>query len=132
MPGRKQLVFLSEGFDPMYVEGSDAQQDLTYETNALEFNEERRFGSNSTASALRRMADAFRGADVVLHAIDIHGIRVDNNMDGRFLNTNEGLRLLARPTGGTLFKNVNDLGTDFERLMRAAATKRPATRTACW
>ena len=40
-------------------------------------------------------------------------------MQGRVLNTNDGLRLLAQPTGGTLFKNVNDLGTEFERLMRA-------------
>jgi VWFA-related protein len=119
VPGRKQLVFLSEGFDPRFVQGSDAREDLSYESNALLFNDERRFGTNSSATALRRMADAFRGSDVVLHAIDIQGIRVDNNLEGKFLNTNDGLRLLAQPTGGMVFKNVNQLDSEFERLMRA-------------
>jgi VWFA-related protein len=119
VPGRKQLIFLSEGFDPRFVQGSDAREDLTYESGPLLFNDERRFGTTSSASALRRMAGAFRGSDVVLHAIDIQGIRVDNDMEGKFLNTNDGLRLLAQPTGGIVFKNVNDLGSEFERLMRA-------------
>jgi VWFA-related protein len=119
VPGRKQLVFLSEGFDPRYVQGSDVREDLQYETGALFFNDERRFGTTSSATALRRMVDAFRGSDVVLHAIDIQGLRVNNNSEGKFLNTNDGLRLLSQPTGGMLFKNANDVGNDFARLMRA-------------
>jgi VWFA-related protein len=119
IPGRKQLVLLSEGFDPSVVQGTDAREDLTYEYSVFDSETDKRFGSNGAASTLRRMVDAFRGSDVVLHAIDIQGLRVQNDMPGAVLNDNDALRLLARPTGGMVFKNANAIGTDFERLMRA-------------
>ena len=43
VPGRKQLILLSDGFDPSFVEGNDVRQDLTYEGGPLTFNEERRY-----------------------------------------------------------------------------------------
>src|SRR5205814_2048012 len=33
--------------------------------------------------------------------------------------SNDALRLLAEPTGGLAFRNTNQLGSDFARLMRA-------------
>ena len=119
IPGKKQVVLLSEGFDPRFVQGSDAREDLSYQTGVTDSKDDRRFGSNSASSALRRMAEAFRGSDVVLHALDIQGLRVDNSMEGGFVNSNDSLRLLAQPTGGMVFKNANKIETDFERLMKA-------------
>jgi len=119
IPGKKQVVFLSEGFDARFVSGSDAREDLSYSASVFSSNDDKRFGSNSASTALRRMADAFRGSDVVLHALDIQGLRVDNNMEGGFVNTNDSLRLMAQPTGGMVFKNANKIETDFERLMKA-------------
>jgi len=120
IPGKKQLVFLSEGFDPRIVQGSEAREDLSYTPTVFDSSTDARFGSNSASTALRRMAEAFRGSDVVLHALDIQGVRVDNSVEaGAFVNSNDALRLLAQPTGGMVFKNANKIGTDFERLMRA-------------
>jgi VWFA-related protein len=119
IPGKKQVVFLSEGFDPRFVQGSEAREDLSYQSSVFSSRDDQRFGSNSASTALRRMADAFRGSDVVLHALDIQGLRVDNSMEGGFVNSNDSLRLLAQPTGGMVFKNANKIETDFERLMKA-------------
>src|SRR5204863_9276334 len=78
-----------------------------------------RFGSSTTLTMLRRMARFFRGSDVVLHAIDIQGVRVQNDLqEGSKINSNEGLYLLSHLTGGSLFQNSNDLTRDFDKLMR--------------
>jgi VWFA-related protein len=119
IPGRKQLVYLTEGFDPRMVAGSDAREDLGYDDSVYSQQTDRRFGSNMTSSALQRMATAFRGSDVVLHALDIQGLRVENDMDGGFVNSNDSLRMMAEPTGGMVFKNANKIEEDFTRMMRA-------------
>src|SRR5205807_4566937 len=63
-------------------------------------------------------AQSFRGADVVLHAIDIQGVRVQNDVQtGARINSNEALFLISRPTGGEVFENVNDVKTNFQRML---------------
>jgi VWFA-related protein len=118
IPGRKQLVFLSEGFDSRIVSGTEAREDLGYAPSVYDSASDKRFGSNSATSALQRMAQVFRGSDVVLHALDIQGIRVEGDVrEGASIGTNDALRMLAQPTGGMVFKNVNKIETDFERMM---------------
>ena len=36
IPGRKQLVLLSEGFDPRVVQGSEAREDLSYQATVFD------------------------------------------------------------------------------------------------
>src|SRR5207237_6399506 len=55
--------------------------------------------------------------DAVLHAIDIEGVRVQNDMAGGRITSDDGLFLLARPTGGEVFHNSNDLGRDFRKML---------------
>jgi len=119
IPGRKQLVLLSEGFDPRVVQGSEAREDLSYQSTVFDSETDRRYGSNGAATTLQRMAAAFRASDVVLHAIDIQGVRNDIDVTHAAVNSNDALRLLAEPTGGLAFRNTNQLGGDFDRLMRA-------------
>ncbi|HEV2719644.1 MAG TPA: VWA domain-containing protein [Thermoanaerobaculia bacterium] len=127
VPGRKQVVFMSEGFDARLVQGRDARavdeaKDEMEQTTSGEYwkvDFDARFGSSTTISLLDRMAHYFRGSDVVLHAIDIQGLRVQNDLQsGARINSNEGLYLLAHSTGGALFQNANDLGRDFDKMMR--------------
>jgi VWFA-related protein len=126
VPGRKQIVLLSEGFDPKVIQGRDArsmeeQQKETAEImagRAYNVDTDARFGSSSSMSLLDRMAQTFRGSDVVLHAMDIQGVRVQNDVvGGARINSNEGLFLVANPTGGEVFKNVNEIKTNFQRLL---------------
>src|SRR4029077_7894218 len=79
-----------------------------------------RYGSTASLTTLDRMAKAFRSSDVVLDAIDIQGVRVQNDVaSGANLNSNAGLFVISRPTGGEVFQNSNDLKNNFQRMLRA-------------
>jgi len=128
VPGRKQVILLSEGFDAKYLQGRDirdsegANRDTAAVTSGQVWNvdNDARFGSTASLSLLDRMAQAFRASDVVLHAIDIQGVRVQNDVtSGSNLNSNAGLFTISRPTGGEVFQNSNDLKNNFGRMLRA-------------
>jgi len=127
VPGRKQVVLLSEGFDARLLQGFDArgskeQTKLNAQIvsgNLEKIDTDKLFGNSGSMTRIQRMADSFRAADVVLHAIDVQGVRVQNNLDeGSIINSNAGLFLVSRPTGGEVFENSNDLHADFQRLLR--------------
>jgi VWFA-related protein len=125
--GRKHLVLLSEGFDPRLVQGrgaggmeNQAEEDSAAERGELwKIDSDKRFGSADSQKAIQLMAGQFRRSDVILHAVDIQGLRVANDVQGgaRY-NSNEGLFLLANSTGGTVFRNSNDIKTEFDKLTR--------------
>jgi VWFA-related protein len=128
VPGRKQVILLSEGFDAKYLQGRDVRdtEGATRDNNAVmsgqywNVDSDARYGSASSLSLLDRMAQSFRASDVVLHAIDIQGVRVQNDVtSGSNLNSNAGLFTISRPTGGEVFQNSNDLKNNFGRMLRA-------------
>ncbi len=127
VPGRKQVILLTEGFNAKYLQGRDARDAAA---NARDFaatasgevwniDTNEKYGNTSSQSILDRMAQAFRNSDVVLDAIDIQGVRVQNGVEGANLNSNAGLFVLSRPTGGEVFENSNDLKASFDRMLRA-------------
>jgi len=128
VPGRKQVILLSEGFNAKYLQGRDARDAAA---NARDFaaaasgevwniDTNEKYGNTSSQSILDRMAQAFRNSDVVLQAIDIQGVRIQNDAaSGANLNSNAGLFVLSRPTGGEVFENSNDLKSSFDRMLRA-------------
>jgi len=127
LAGRKHVIFLSEGFDPRLVQGHGAGQvsEQTEENQAIEFGEtwkvdsDTRYGNARSQTSIKLMAGEFRRADVVLHAVDIKGLRAPSDVRaGNKLVSNEGLFLLANPTGGTVFRNRNSIAGDFDRLSR--------------
>lgn len=128
VPGRKQVILLSQGFDAKYLQGRDARdtkgnaRDFESVTRGEVWNvdNDQQYGSLASQSILDRMARAFRSSDVVLDAIDIEGVRVQADVaSGANFNSNAGLFLLSRPTGGEVFQNSNDLKSDFDRMLRA-------------
>jgi VWFA-related protein len=128
VPGRKQVILLSEGFDAKYLQGRDIRdtEAANRETAAITSGQywtvdtDQRYGSSSSIAILDRMTQAFRASDVVLHAIDIQGVRVQNDVtSGSNLNSNAGLFTISRPTGGDVFQNSNDLKNNFSRMLRA-------------
>jgi VWFA-related protein len=128
--GHKEIVLLSEGFDPRLIQGRTAK-DLNQENEAAKMITEgtwymdgkmldmdRRYGSNTELNSLQILQQAFTGADVTLNAVDILGVRGQvATSRGELVASNDGLFLLANPTGGTLFENSNDLTNDFARML---------------
>jgi len=114
VPGRKQIVFLSEGFDSKAVGGGGAggQRGVGMATAGQmpRVDSDARYGNSARMKSIERMAKTFRGSDAVLHAIDIEGVRVRGS-------SNDGLFLLARPTGGEVFADTNDLGRHFRKML---------------
>jgi VWFA-related protein len=127
--GRKEVILLSEGFDPKMLQGRRASStsDETQKENASVENGEiwnvasdSRFGSTEAQSGLQRMVEALRRSDVVLNAIDIKGLRgTIDAREGISSKTNDSLFLLTRDTGGQVFRNANDLGQDFSRMLKS-------------
>lgn len=126
LKGQKQIILLSEGFDPRLVQGrQDLGAQATQAQNAaIESGEiwkvqsEDRFGSATSSREIDEMSTIFRRSDVTLHAIDIKGLRTEvDAAAGRRVSTNDSLFLIARPTGGTVFQNANDLGKNFADLV---------------
>src|SRR5437763_1786646 len=128
VPGRKQVILLSEGFDAKYLQGRDARDteganrdnDAVTSGQYWKVDSDARYGSSASLTKLDRMAQSFRASDVVLHAIDIQGVRVQNDVaSGSNFNSNAGLFTISRPTGGEVFQNSNDLKNNFARMLRA-------------
>ena len=132
-PGQKQILLLSEGFDDALVQGkklTEGGQNLT-ERNANDtqqhidrgeiwkVNSEERFGSSRSAFEIREMALLFKRSDVLLHAVDIRGLRNDvDAANGVQKTSNESLYLMTRPTGGNVFDNATDLRKSFDQMLR--------------
>ena len=113
VPGRKQIILLSEGFDPEYVRGGDARG----LGRGIELDPDTRYGNSGSMKLIREMAKTFRASDAVLHAIDIRGVRMQNDVSGARISSDDALFLLARPTGGEVFHNSNDLGREFSTML---------------
>lgn len=126
--GEKHLIFLSEGFDSRLIQGRDAgisdqgqeEQQMVEHGQIWNVDNNNRYGSSSSLDLLRRMSELAKRSDVILDAVDIHGLRTDlDARDGLLRKSNEGLHLLANSTGGTVFQNSNDLASSFQRVIKA-------------
>jgi VWFA-related protein len=128
VPGRKQIIFFSEGFDPKLIQGHSLSNDEqgTWEAMSIlgglvyNIDNDQRYGSTASLTLLDQMARYFRGSDVVLHAIDIQGVRVQNDISKGSVENNsyESLHMLSVPTGGVVFKNSNNINADLGRMLR--------------
>jgi VWFA-related protein len=123
--GRKHVVLFSEGFDSRLLLGREGgapeeEQDQA-EIAAGRFwtvDNDNRYGSTELQGSLARMLEEFRGADCVIEAVDIGGLRAPTDAsESAPRGGREALFVMANGTGGTLFEGANDLSAQLERLM---------------
>ncbi len=134
-PGRKHVVFLSEGIDTSVFFGNDNQDTRNRQNNSIEngrvweVDSDSRFGDSSAQNALEDMFREFRRADCRIDAVDIGGIQASTNaaLGGRRaterqntvrLGRQDGLATMASATGGELIRNHNDLGKAMAEVQR--------------
>lgn len=126
--GEKHILLLSEGFESRLIQGRDAgssaqaqeEQAMTEAGMIWNVDSDNRYGSSSSLDLVRRLAELAKRSDVIIDALDIHGLRTDlDDREGVQKKSNEGLHLLANSTGGTVFQNSNDLSGNFQRVIKS-------------
>jgi VWFA-related protein len=129
--GRKQVIFLSEGFDASLLQGTDDPKekdrfrDLVIGGRGYEVDSDERYGTTRSANLLERMMELFRRSDCVVQAVDLAGVHPARPEGGTGFGeapvrpAGEGsLFVMAHDTGGELYRNFNDLGEAMARLLK--------------
>lgn len=119
LQGRKQIVFLSSGFDATPLVG-EQPQDAAATSDAVtrgrfwEVRSEDRFGDSAVRAELEQAVRHFASSDAVVHAVDLSGLATRG--DARFQSREpvrgsgqESLARIAGISGGRLFKSTNDV-----------------------
>jgi VWFA-related protein len=129
--GRKEVVYLSEGFDSSLLLGSENQKeqeemsDLAMHGEGFMVDTEKRFGDTRGANVLEKMMEEFRRSDCIIQAVDIGGVRAANTALARQGGEAPGrpsgegaLFAMAHNTGGELYRNFNDLGSAMAQVLK--------------
>jgi len=115
VPGRKQVIFMSEGFDNSMVtasENTDRLQEMNSAVERGEFwnvNSAERFGDQGVLAGLDTMLEEFRRSDCVIQTVAIAPTQAADARRGRGSGS-EGLTMMARATGGDYHRSTNDIG----------------------
>ena len=146
--GRKQVIYLSEGFDTSLLQGSESAADqaqmgeMTIQGQGFLTDSDQRYGDTRGANVLEKMMEEFRRSDCIIQSIDIGGARGQTPQSAGGLTalpvTQKGASLqasqqgeaavrrsgegalfaMAHDTGGELYHNFNDLGVAMGQLLK--------------
>src|SRR5262249_21512093 len=123
--GRKDVIYLSEGFSARYLVGtreSDLERQWLIQGEQWKVDSEKRFGDTTLRLEISEMGDLMRRSDCVIHAVDIAGIRsgADAEVGAPPETPADGensLFEIANGSGGDVFRNANDLRGQLDSLI---------------
>jgi VWFA-related protein len=128
--GRKEVIYLSEGFDTSLLQGTEDQKeqadmaDLSAHGQGFMVDSNKRFGDTRGMNVLEKMLEEFRRSDCVIQSVDIGGLRANvqaGTQSGAAPSRPSGegsLFAMAHDTGGELYRNFNDLGTAMGQMLK--------------
>jgi VWFA-related protein len=144
--GRKEVIYLSEGFDTSLLQGSESIADqaqmaeMTVQGQGTLTDSDQRYGDTRGANVLEKMMEEFRRSDCIIQSIDIGGARTQTPQSAGGMTalpltrgsgqasqqgeaparrSGEGaLFAMAHDTGGELYHNFNDLGVAMGQLLK--------------
>ncbi len=124
--GRKQVVFLSNGFDDTVLAGEQGRQaqvdaEAVARGRVWEVPSDSRFGDSGVRQQMTDMLRSFSSSDAVVHTVDLSGLYARGDArsgQGEVLyrSGRESLSNMATLSGGRLFKDVNDVSVVFREL----------------
>jgi VWFA-related protein len=124
--GRKQVVFLSNGFDDTVLAGEQGRQaqadaEAVARGRIWEVPSDSRFGDSGVRQQMTDMLRTFSSSDAVVHTVDLSGLHARGDArsgQGEVLyrSGRESLSDMANMSGGRLFKDVNDVSVVFREL----------------
>lgn len=128
VPGRKQILLFSEGFDSALLLGrsnprgeEDALGNLELQTGQIwQVDSDERFGNTQLQGEVERLLTELGRADCVVHAVDVGGLRGGAEGLSSARGT-EALFHLAHGSGGSLVDEVNDLHAAIGRALRRSS-----------
>jgi VWFA-related protein len=131
--GRKEVIYLSEGFDASVLQGEtnvdsrDQMSDDAMHGDIGKVDSDVRFGNTHQDKAIDTMLESFRRSDCVVQAIDIGGVRAggganvpggrSSQLGASRAGGDAALFQMAHDTGGELYQNFNDLNAAMGQLM---------------
>lgn len=129
--GRKQVIYLSAGFEQKSLVGAQGQQAVSNgqavtEGRLWDVDTVSHFGDSSVRNRMEGMLRALTSSDTVVHTIDVAGLALagDASLEGDSKapvgEGRESLSLIAADTGGRFYKNANDLARPFDEILDAS------------
>jgi VWFA-related protein len=125
VPGRKHILYLSEGFDSREISGGaspnagakEAEWGLRGQT--WKIDSDTRYGNTDLKNMMARALALFNRSDCTIHSIDIAGLRAKIVMTPAEIPVDgqDSLFAMANQTGGEFLKNANELSSAFEQLL---------------
>ena len=131
VPGRKNVVYFSEGFDGRLLLGrqpSAEDRELQENFNSIQGGQlglvdtDELYGSTGLQQDVARMLEEFRRADCVIQAVDISGLNAEFGDERRARNVGQdALFYIANDTGGSLYEDANDFGPQLGQVLERSA-----------
>lgn len=125
VPGRKHILYFSEGFDSKELSGSTGpnagakEAEWAIHGQSWKIDNDSRFGNTDLRVLMQNALLLFNRSDCTIHSVDIGGLRaaVSVNQNDAPANGQDTLYAFAEQTGGEFLKNANDLGPSLEQIL---------------
>jgi VWFA-related protein len=125
VPGRKHILYLSEGFDSRELSGATSanagakEAEWAIRGQVWKIDNDSRYGNTDLRSQMTRALAIFNRSDCIIHAVDIGGLRTNVAMTAADtpVNGQDSLFYMSEETGGQFLKNANELGAAFDELL---------------
>src|SRR5215471_2749130 len=125
VPGRKHILYLSEGFDSRELSGATSasagakEAEWAIRGKTWKIDNDSRFGNTDLRSQMTRALALFNRSDCTIHSVDIGGLRTGVAMVANELPVNgqDSLFYFSEETGGQFLKNANEMSSSFDKLL---------------
>lgn len=127
VPGRKHILYLSEGFDSRELSGETGPNagskiaELAIRGQSWKVDNDSRYGNTDLRIQMQKALLLFNRSDCTIHSVDIGGLRSTVNVsqvrNDAPVSGQDSLFYFADQTGGEFLKNANELGPSLDQLL---------------